>query len=492
TPTQSSTPTLTPTPTQTTTPTLTPTSTPTLTPTPTATSCAPDIYEPDDSAAQANPIPTDGTLFSHNFEPAYDTDWHSFQAIKNWTYVMWTANLGSQTDTIIFLVDMDGSTVIDMDDDGGSGFASLLTWTATGTGTYYIRVEEYSNTGGCLPYDVGIRASPPVYLPIIYRQYQRPYATTTPTATPTPTRTPTPQPTACVPRWLYNVPVPDLPKGVALEGNRLYVGLFDTSSLGVIDTGGPSYLRTVPSVGLGSNGVAVSNGKVYMANRNSGTVSVFAAADPQTLLRTLPVGSLPFGVAANATRVFVANFGSNTVTIIDSTNDTIVATVPVGSQPTLPAASATAVFVPLYSGGGLSGVRALDNNGANLGYVQTGLGPFAAAYDATTDRLYVSHWGDHEIDILQGSTLTPLDRFTTPGRPYALAVNPLKQRLFVVGAANDAIYVYELPSKIHLASLAMQPIGDAHGGQGIAIANNLVYVPIYESRHVSVIHDQCP
>lgn len=478
------------TPTATSTPTLT--STPTSTPTLTPTACAPDAYEPDDSAAQAKPAPLGGALQAHNFHQSGDVDWLRFEAIAGRSYEVWTENLVG-ADTILYLIDVDGQTILAQnDDDPGHGLASRINWTASSTGTYYVRVEEYNQLGNCVSYDLGALIIPQIFLPLVLHSYHSP----SPQPTPTPSRTPTPTPTphatptpSCFPTWLTNIPLPDAPKGLTITGDRLYAGLYNSASLGVINIDTATYLRTVPSIGQGANGVAISQGKVYMANRDSATLSIYAAGDPQTYLGARPTGTLPFGVAANDNRVFVANFGDGSVTIMNSVTDQIIAKNAVGPQPTLPVALPNGVMVPIFNGNTSSGVRFLDNEGNNQGFVATGIGPFAAAYDATTNRIYVSHWGDHRIVILDASSHAILDNFTAPRRPYVLAINPTTQHLFIVGAEDDDVYIYAMPGKQHLVTLAMQTIGLEDGGQGIAVHDNKIYVAIYKSQHVSVLDD---
>jgi len=454
--------------------------------TPTPSTCGPDSYEPDDSSAQASLLTVGAAAQNHNFDHRGDVDWLRFDAIAGRYYDVWTDNLLG-ADTILFLVDVDGQTdLAQNDDDPNRGLASRIVWKAPDTGTYYIRVEEYNLLGNCISYDIGAAVVPLLYLPTIVRTYRVPPAQPTPTPTLTPSPTPVP---SCLPTWLANIALPDAPKGLTLSGDRLYVGLYNTASLGIINTDTGAYLRTSPSFGTGANGVALSHGKVYMANRNSGTLSIYTATDPQNYIGALPTGALPFGVTANADRVFVANFGDDTLSIIDSNLDRIVAKVPVGAQPTLPVATPFGVIVPLYKANSPSGVRLIDNEGHNLGFTATGKGPFAAAYDPSSERVYISHRGDRRIVVLDARTLAVLDEFSTPGIPYALAINPVTRHLFVVGGADNAIYVYSVPDKKHLTTLAMQAIGAKHGGQGIAVSNNRVYVSIYASEHISILDD---
>ena len=117
---------------------------------------AQDIWEPDDTAAQASVIPTNGTMQSHYFHIPGDEDWVHFSATSGNQYIVETHNLGASADTYIYLIDTDGVTVLDQDDDGGAGWASRIGWTAPTTGTFYVRVIELGGGGGPVDYDYDI------------------------------------------------------------------------------------------------------------------------------------------------------------------------------------------------------------------------------------------------------------------------------------------------------------------------------------------------
>ncbi|UCG69053.1 MAG: hypothetical protein JSV09_14910, partial [Thermoplasmata archaeon] len=109
-----------------------------------------DIYEPDDTPAQASVIQTDGTSQRHDFDPAGDEDWINFTVVPGTIYTIETLNLSSSVDTYIYLYENDGITIIDSDDDGGGGLASRIIWNSTGyLASYcYVRVIELGGDGG--------------------------------------------------------------------------------------------------------------------------------------------------------------------------------------------------------------------------------------------------------------------------------------------------------------------------------------------------------
>lgn len=84
---------------------------------------------------------------SGSIETAGDVDYFSFYATSGITYFILTSNLSSSCDTIIYLYDINGTTLIKFNDDWGVGFTSRIGWAAPSSGTYYIKVLHYSPYG---------------------------------------------------------------------------------------------------------------------------------------------------------------------------------------------------------------------------------------------------------------------------------------------------------------------------------------------------------
>ena len=118
----------------------------------------PDAYEQDNTAGAANTITVNGSAQTHNFHVAGDNDWVKFTAVADNVYTISTSNLGSTSDTYLYLYDTNGSTILREDDDSGGGLASRIVWTATGNGTYYARVRHYSASasGSTTNYNLGV------------------------------------------------------------------------------------------------------------------------------------------------------------------------------------------------------------------------------------------------------------------------------------------------------------------------------------------------
>jgi len=106
----------------------------------------PDAYEPDDNYPLANYISVDGTKQTHTFHAPGDHDWLKFNAIEDNSYTIKTSELGTKSDTYLYLYDTDGTTEIEHDDDSGIGLASKIVWNCSISGAYYVMARHYSSS----------------------------------------------------------------------------------------------------------------------------------------------------------------------------------------------------------------------------------------------------------------------------------------------------------------------------------------------------------
>lgn len=111
-----------------------------------STSIVSDFYEPDSSCLQARPFTVGTTLQQYSIIPDYDEDWISFPMEAGWRYLIETAPgaTSEDPDTVLALYDSDGTSRIDIDDDGGTGTFSRIEHEATTTRTVYAKVSAWS------------------------------------------------------------------------------------------------------------------------------------------------------------------------------------------------------------------------------------------------------------------------------------------------------------------------------------------------------------
>jgi hypothetical protein len=111
---------------------------------------APDPYEPNDSCAAAYNLgsipPTFVSETAHAFDP--NEDWFSFQATGTGLLVIETTCIGDDADTVIWLYNACGGTLLATDDDSGPGLGSRIEQAVGGPGTYKLLIDQYADDYG--------------------------------------------------------------------------------------------------------------------------------------------------------------------------------------------------------------------------------------------------------------------------------------------------------------------------------------------------------
>ncbi len=113
---------------------------------------SPDGHESNETQAAASPAPAIGSLIpltffrdtdgDHSGGGATDVDWFSFPATDDWQYTIETMNLLSGCDTLLQIYNVSGGQLASNDNRAGGDPSSLINWTPTSTGTYYVRVTR--------------------------------------------------------------------------------------------------------------------------------------------------------------------------------------------------------------------------------------------------------------------------------------------------------------------------------------------------------------
>jgi len=186
-----------------------------------------DLFEEDGLPEQARLITSNEVQYAHVLCPTGDADWVKFFGLRGKTYYINTdtrpyknnPDINNQTeagaDTVIYLADRDGVSIIDFNDDIPGSLDSELRFTPSADGFYYLQIKNVGDIGNqFIKYDLTLKLCVPGEecgrSPVALLQPTSgatPTAgTTTPTptlGTTTPTRTPTPTPTE-TPAFLTN------------------------------------------------------------------------------------------------------------------------------------------------------------------------------------------------------------------------------------------------------------------------------------------------
>jgi uncharacterized repeat protein (TIGR01451 family) len=314
----------------------------------------------------------------------------------------------------------------------------------------------------------------------------------------------------------------NLLKGIAVDKarNLVYVAVQSNHTIAIVDGATHEVVGAVSCGGIAPNGLALSEdgSKLFVVNGGSNQVAVLDINNGYALARTIGVGNKPFGIAIANRVAYVTNFGDGTVTLIDVNSMTAFNTLWVGHHPALPAATGNRAYIPVHSGYGRwqskdpeaeweyvqqnkgrdTGVALVYSDGrpAPVGRVlQDYVGFFAAAVDEVHGRVYITKRdGTAEGLYVLNSANNALLKFIPLLRPYAVAVNPLTNHVFVVQGDMDEVYVFDASNDYRMIrALNTGPNnGDMpgmHGGQGIGVNDNDVYVANYASGILTIVND---
>lgn len=128
-----------------------------------------------------------------------------------------------------------------------------------------------------------------------------------------------------------NLPMADLPHGVALEevAERLYVTRLDAASVAIVDTTTFTVIETL-AVGDAPQWIALDppRNKAFVTNEGDGTVSVIDTAAGTVMPTVIAVGPGPLTITIHegAAKAYVYNTGDGTISVIDTVGETVITT----------------------------------------------------------------------------------------------------------------------------------------------------------------------
>jgi len=99
--------------------------------------------EPNDDCSTAGVL-VNGDDMSAAIDPSNDVDYYEYVADAGQT-VTFQTHAGTVNDTKMWIYEADCTTQLAYNDDGGGSFYSLINYTFTAGGTYYVKVSGYSS-----------------------------------------------------------------------------------------------------------------------------------------------------------------------------------------------------------------------------------------------------------------------------------------------------------------------------------------------------------
>jgi hypothetical protein len=133
-----------------------------------------DLFEEDGLPEQAKLITSNEVQYAHVLCPTGDADWVKFFGLRGKTYYIYTdtrkyannPDINNQTeagaDTVIYLADRDGVSIIDFNDDIQGSLDSELRFTPSADGFYYLQVKNVGDIGNqFIKYDLTLKLCVP-------------------------------------------------------------------------------------------------------------------------------------------------------------------------------------------------------------------------------------------------------------------------------------------------------------------------------------------
>lgn len=174
-----------------------------------------------------------------------------------------------------------------------------------------------------------------------------------------------------------------------------------------------------------------------------GLLAITAQLMGQSLVAT---GSQPFAVAVNpaTNRIYVVNNGPNTVTVIDgATNAT--RTVQVGISPVAVAVNTVTDEIYVANAGGT--VTVINEAAGITKTIRASLNPQAIIVNPVTNKIYVAESNgtllstfnpNGVIEVIDGTTDTITTAIPGGKNPFAIALNPVTNRIYVANNGNGS------------------------------------------------------
>ncbi len=217
-----------------------------------------------------------------------------------------------------------------------------------------------------------------------------------------------------------------------------------------------------------------------------GLIAITAQLMAQSLVRT---GSQPFAVAVNpaTNKIYVVNNGPNSVTVIDGATNTT-QTVNVGRTPV--AIAVNTVTNKAYvacPGDGTVWVITEDEEGNSFGRRIPGisLNPQAIIVNPVTNKIYVaaSNGGifsafnaNGAVFVIDGTTDTVRTTIQGGKNPFALALNPVTNRIYVANDANGANATVDVINGSTDTIVASIRLGNTPSALAVNPVTNKIYV----------------
>ncbi|MEA1834403.1 YncE family protein [Methylobacterium durans] len=269
-----------------------------------------------------------------------------------------------------------------------------------------------------------------------------------------------------------------LPPGLGRAETAIYVASQEAGAVTRVD-GEPG--SGPVTLGAGPAGLAAApDGTLYLTHPEAAAITV--VGPDGRILRRLPFRGQPFGIAVSADgmHLFVGDWQGGTVSRVDALSGAVEAATGIGREPAgLVIDAAGRVFVAERGG---DSVSVLDGGTMERrAGLLVGRAPFALALSPDGDRLYVGNVRSNDLTVIDARALTVLATVPAGRSPYGVATSRDGGEILVTNQESGSVSILD-------RSLALRgeiPVG--RYPEGVAVAGHRAYVANWFSNDVSVI-----
>lgn len=203
--------------------------------------------------------------------------------------------------------------------------------------------------------------------------------------------------------------------------------------------------EVVSRVGVGDfphDATATPGGTLAVANEFGGTVSV---VEDGRVVHTFDDATQPGGLAAVGERVGMVDVRENTLTVYDVARRERIAELPAGAGPTHSIADRSGRILVADTRGNAIILFGLDPEPRELARLPLPGKPYGLAYDRTRNRLWVTLTATNEVVGVDVSGAAPrvVTRIPTLRQPNTVAVDTTSGRLFVASPSEGALQLID-------------------------------------------------
>jgi DNA-binding beta-propeller fold protein YncE len=197
-------------------------------------------------------------------------------------------------------------------------------------------------------------------------------------------------------------------------------------------------------VGRQPHDATQADGRYFVTNEFSNSISVVEGSE---VIANLSSPSQPGGIAAASGNICVVGVRSHTVDVFDASSLRLIGTAPAGAGPTHVVADATSCYVVDTTGNALLAFHTSPSLALTSTSTVPGK-PYGIAIDVGRKRLWVTETATNSLAELtfDGSALMLVATFPSVLEPNSVAVDPFTGRVFVAGAGDGMIQIIDPPA----------------------------------------------